>query len=82
MQIIDFKEHTHIPKTKSTSTVPRNYTVEFIIEPTEKNIRNYETAKLLAEHINIIAESRKTISKGEAITWEEFQQQNVTQRKK
>jgi len=71
MQTLQYNQ-TSIPKAQSTTVIPKEYTVKFLPIPFP-NVSNFkEEAKLLAEHIEVIAESRSLIKQGKTMTWEEF----------
>ena len=66
---------TDIPTTEKSSTIPKSVSNTFVIRLEEKTIdqRPYrDSARILQEHIEIVAESRKMISAGKTIEWKEF----------
>jgi hypothetical protein len=75
MQVQEYKTK-FIPKVKASKITPKGLSVRFIISSSSKTSKNYNAAKVLAEHIDIIAESRSLITKGETITWEEMLSSN------
>ncbi|MBI2613806.1 MAG: hypothetical protein HYW62_03460 [Candidatus Levybacteria bacterium] len=81
MNIINYQPQTKIPIVKSL-VAPNDYSVQFIIVPLEKTSENYENAKILAEHMEIVAESRELISKGRISTWEQFIKANESKKKR
>lgn len=81
MNIFSYQPQTKIPIVESV-VVPNDYNVQFIIGPLEKTSENYENAKILAEHAEIVAESRKLISKGKISTWEQFTKSNESSKKR
>ena len=81
MNTITYQPQTKIPIVKSLVS-PNGYNVQFVIVPLEKTSENYENAKILAEHMEIVAESRELISKGKTSTWEQFIKSNESKKKR
>jgi len=75
MQTFQYTQ-TSIPKDQSTAVIPKEYTVNFSLNsfPIVSNFK--EEAKLLAEHMEIVAESRSLIKQGKTITWEELENES------
>ncbi len=76
---------TRITKVKESSMIPGdlNNTFQIIFGSGEVDQRPYrDSAKLLQEHIEIIAESRKMIKEGKTITWKEFLTKNEGRKKR
>lgn len=73
MQIFPYS-FEEIPKINSYTVTPQNTTLDFKEGVVEENIfmKLHDVAKILAEHIDIISESRELIKKGETITWKEL----------
>lgn len=72
-----------MPSVKQTAVVPSDFHVQFTITPFPKISENYkETVRLLVEHMDIVAESRKLIAEGKTIKWEDFQKQHGTTEKR
>lgn len=67
----NFKE---VPKTDYYTVAPQNITLDFSEGGMGEGIfmKIHDVAKVLAEHIDIISESRELVRRGETITWEEL----------
>lgn len=61
-----------MPKAQSTTVSPKKYAVKFLLTPFPKVSDFKDKAKLLVEHMEIIAESRSLIKQGKTITWKEL----------
>ena len=62
-----------IPQSKKTDVLPKGTIITFVLSSESVGNRSsYEKAKQLQDHIEIIAESREAIVKGDVITLDEF----------
>lgn len=69
------QSQTNTPRVQKTSTIPKDIGNTFVIKLSPKAFdqRPYkDSAKILQEHIEIVAESRKMVSEGKTVEWEEF----------
>lgn len=67
-------------QSKSTTVIPSHYEITFVQENVQAKMKIRKMATELAEHINIIEESRRLIGQGKSMTWEKFVK-NETRRK-
>lgn len=84
--IQQFQDQTKsMPKPKKSSVIPSNYSQTFVINFTRDVIGKNEfnnQAKILAEQIETIEESRKLIREGQTMTWNEFRKVHEARRRK
>lgn len=80
-----FYRETPLPKIELSSVIPKGHGTTFIITFGKKEYAGGEflqPAKILAEHIDIIAESRRIIEEGKTVAWEEFYNTHAQKRRK
>lgn len=76
-------ETDKLPRAELIKTIPNSTDIDFrttngnhyVVKITKQPAilgSTREAAKILAEHIDIVEESRKQISQGNTVTWEEF----------
>lgn len=78
-------QQTQQPKVKLSSIVPKKYGTTFIITFEKKpiDLREFRyQAEVLAEHMDIVAESRRIINAGKTMIWEEFYKTHASNRDK
>lgn len=86
-------KNTQLPRVEDMKSVPENSSIDFHAEKGNYYIINILTspsklattrivAKVLAEHIEIVEESRKHIVQGNTTTWEQFVKTHVKSKRK
>lgn len=64
-------------KVCSHNTIPSNYIIKFVVPAKKEGVitiggkSTKQVAELIAKHMDIVGESRKLISEGKVITWDE-----------